>query len=67
MIKCPYCNKSYYQEIGSDMTAVYYPPIYKDGVNINPDRNTITTHCICLHCSNLFHIKVCGDEVEVTK
>ena len=67
MIKCPYCNKSYYQEIGSDMTAVYYPPIYKDGVNINPDKNIITTHCKCLNCGKSFYIKKRYDKVEVIK
>jgi hypothetical protein len=35
-------------------TCVYYPPIYKDGVNINPDRNTCTTHCTCLNCGKEF-------------
>lgn len=28
---------------GGSTTCVYYPPIYdKNGVNINPDRNTTT-------------------------
>jgi hypothetical protein len=51
---CPHCGKSYYMENYSVSTAVYYPPIYKDGVNINPDRNTTTTHCTCLNCNKEF-------------
>jgi hypothetical protein len=56
MIKCPYCGKSYYQEHYSTRTAVYYPPIYKDGVNVNPDRNTTKTKCTCLECNHYFYI-----------
>ena len=41
--KCPHCGESYYTEMFSTSTAVYYPPIYKDGVNINPDQNKSTT------------------------
>lgn len=52
--KCPHCGESYYTELYSDSTAVYYPPIYKNGVNINPDRNQITTTCRCLNCGKEF-------------
>lgn len=55
-IKCPHCGESYYTELYSTSTAVYYPPIYKNGVNINPDRNTSTTHCKCLNCHKAFDI-----------
>lgn len=51
---CPHCGESYYMENYSTTTAVYYPPIYKDGVNINPDRNTTTTHCTCMNCGKEF-------------
>lgn len=51
---CPHCGKSYYVENCSESTAVYYPPIYKNGVNINPDRNTTTTHCTCMNCGKDF-------------
>lgn len=54
--KCPHCGESYYTELYSNSTAVYYPPIYKDGVNINPDRNTLTTYCKCLNCHKEFTI-----------
>ena len=54
--KCPHCGESYYTEMYSTSTAVYCPPIYKDGVNINPDTNTSTTHCKCLNCHKEFDI-----------
>lgn len=67
-IKCPYCGESYY-ELGLTMTtSMYYPPIYEDGVNINPDRNSRTTNCKCLGCGKSFIIS--GNDVdsyEVTK
>lgn len=54
MIKCPNCGESYYRENYSTRTALYYPPIWKNGVNINPDRNTTTTHCTCINCGKDF-------------
>lgn len=54
---CPHCGESYYMENYSTSTCVYYPPIYKDGVNINPDRNTTTTHCTCMNCGKEFSFK----------
>lgn len=52
--QCPYCGKSYYMENYTTTTAVYYPPVYKDGVNINPDRNQSVTNCTCLNCGKNF-------------
>ena len=54
LIRCPHCGESYYMENHSMSTAVYYAPIYKDGVNINPDRNTTTTYCTCMNCRKDF-------------
>jgi len=54
---CPHCGESYYMENYSTCTAAYYPPIYKDGVNINPDRNTTTTYCTCMNCGKEFSYK----------
>lgn len=54
---CPHCGESYYMENYSIRTAAYYPPIYKDGVNINPDRNTTTTYCTCMNCGKEFSYK----------
>ena len=52
--QCPHCNESYYMENYSISTCMYYPPIYKDGVNINPDRNTTTVCCTCMNCNKDF-------------
>lgn len=49
-VKCPRCGESYYAVRYSTRTAMYYQPIIKDGVNINPDRNIETTVCTCLNC-----------------
>lgn len=54
LIRCPHCGESYYMENGGERTAMYFPPIYKDGVNINQDRNTTTTHCTCMNCGKSF-------------
>ena len=53
---CPHCGARYYTELYSTSTAVYYPPIYKDGVNINPDQNQTTTLCECMACGKRFSI-----------
>lgn len=52
--RCPHCGECYYMERYSVRTAVYYPPIYKNGVNINPDRNKTTTICTCMNCGKEF-------------
>ena len=57
IVRCPHCGERYYMENYSTSTCVYYPPIYKDGVNINPDRNTSTTHCTCMNCGKEFGFK----------
>lgn len=62
-IKCPKCGESYYMERYTTCTAVYYPPVYQNGVNINPDRNISTTHCICLNCGKQFSVRIQGCEV----
>lgn len=51
---CPHCGESYYMENYNTRTCLYYPPIYKDGVNINPDRNITTTYCTCMNCGKGF-------------
>lgn len=55
-IQCPYCGRSFYMELESTITAAYYPPIWKDGVNINPDKNTSKTRCQCMCCKEYFYI-----------
>lgn len=51
---CPHCGESYYMENYTTTTAMYFPPIYKNGVNINPDRNKSVTHCTCMNCGKDF-------------
>ena len=53
-VKCPHCGESYYRENYTSTTDLYFPPIYKDGVNINPDRNAVTAHCTCMNCKKEF-------------
>lgn len=60
--KCPKCGESYYRENYSVCTAMYYPPVYKNGVNINPDRNITTTSCSCLNCGHQFSVRTRGGE-----
>lgn len=55
-IGCPHCGAIYYTKMYSESTCVYYPPIWKNGVNVNPDCNTTTTHCKCLNCGKEFDI-----------
>lgn len=52
--KCPYCGESYYAENYSTTTAMYWAPIYKNGVLINENPNTTTTHCTCCNCGKSF-------------
>lgn len=52
--RCPHCGESYYAENNMTSTCVYYQPIWKDGVNINPDRNKTTVHCTCMSCGKEF-------------
>lgn len=54
LIKCPYCHASYYIDNYQTVTAMYYPPIYKDGININPDGNVFTHNCTCCNCGKNF-------------
>ena len=54
MIRCPHCNGSYYYEKYTTTTCVNCPPIYKDGVHINPHNNKVTTYCHCLNCGKEF-------------
>jgi hypothetical protein len=51
---CPHCGGSYYAENNRTSTCAYYQPIWKDGVNINPDRNKTTVNCTCLECGKEF-------------
>lgn len=54
MIKCPNCGESYYAENYSTTTAMYWAPIFKNGVLINENPNTTTTYCTCCNCGHNF-------------
>lgn len=53
-IKCPKCGEKYFEVGSSYCTAVYYPIIIKDGVNINPDRNKSVTTYTCCECGHIW-------------
>ena len=65
MIQCPRCGSSYYEEGVTTSTAMYFPPIWKDGVNVNPDRNIHTTSCKCCNCNCNFYIERKGHEITI--
>ena len=51
MLKCPRCGSTDPIIEGySTTTAVYYPPVWENGVNINPDGNVTTTKYTCGKC-----------------
>ncbi len=48
---------------GGRTTLAYYQPIYdKNGVNINPDRNTTTFEVSCGSCGRMWVGKTCAGE-----
>ena len=55
--KCPVCNDDTLTRGTSLATSVYYPPIYKDGENINPDMNVSTTNFTCVKNGHEFVVK----------
>ena len=61
MIKCPKCGESYFQEKYTVATALYCTPVWKNGVQINTDRNYYTTTCQCLVCGATFSVQRRGD------
>lgn len=58
MITCPHCDSSHYTENFSTRTLGYYQPIYKNGINTNPDANITTQYCYCLDCHHNFKVKI---------
>lgn len=48
---CQTSDKCMFAEDGMTMTTcMYYPPVYKNGVNVNPDRNTTSGGLRCVSC-----------------
>ena len=66
-ISCPHCNGKDFILGDTWGTAMYFPPRYVNGVNVNPDKNIYTTTCECCKCGKLFYVKNCGDEQKVLK
>lgn len=55
VLKCPKCNSTGPLSQGASMTTtVYYPPVWENGVNINPDGNITRTEFICEKCGCKF-------------
>ena len=55
VLKCPKCGSLGPLSQGISMTtAVYYPPVWENGVNINPDGNITRTEFICEKCGCKF-------------
>lgn len=67
VLKCPKCNSTGPLSQGASMkTIVYYPPVWENGVNINPDGNTTTTEFICEKCGCKFSAKFkCGECINI--
>ena len=53
-IKCPHCGDSYFKELYSETTLIGWAPIYKDGVLMNKNPNTVTIECQCISCGKMF-------------
>lgn len=49
---CPKCGKSHYEIGPTRRTAMFFPQVIKDGVNINPDRNESTISYRCCECNH---------------
>lgn len=50
-IKCPWCGGEYYTINHSTATAMYWTPVYKNGVpQNNNDPNYYTDYCNCIAC-----------------
>ena len=54
--RCPQCEKNHFSDSGGTTTLMYFPPTFKDGVNINPDRNTTSFNRTCLACGASFSV-----------
>ena len=66
--KCPNCGKSDHSGCSVGMTTLmYFAPHYVDGVNVNPDRNTITRPITCHACGKSYQNKSSFDFNEDTE
>ncbi len=53
---CPYCKTPTIRTGGAgSVTAAYYEPVYdENGVNTNPDRNTVSSYWHCQECEKSY-------------
>ena len=54
--KCEKCGSSNFMESCVGTTAAYYKPVYKDGVNVNPDKNRTDYERVCLDCNSVWSV-----------
>ena len=54
VVRCQYCDESYYQVLYKTTTCVYSPIIYKNGELISKIPNTVRLVCNCLSCGKDF-------------
>jgi hypothetical protein len=61
------CDKECRFNVGiSTVSAAYYPPVYdKNGINVNPSRNTSTTKYNCQVCGKHWDIITSVDETNI--
>ena len=61
---CPFCDQPTRRVYkGSSKTLMYFQPVYdKNGINMNPDRNTVTSLYLCLDCQKYYEIE--GNDVD---
>lgn len=64
---CPNCGESYFSDGCGVRTLAYYQPIWKDGVNINPDRNTTTFTRTCCSCGKSYVIQTGYEQYYCTE
>lgn len=63
---CPHCGQNYFTMGLTFTTAAYYMPIYKDEVNINPDRNITIAEYMCCNCGKQYIVKTqLGEIIEI--
>lgn len=61
---CPNCGESYYVINNSYSTAMYCPPIYKDGQLVSIDGNYHIHSCTCLACHHNFTARLYHNDIE---
>lgn len=55
--ECPNCHSHKWIDHGTASTLAYYPPIYENGININPDKNIHKTIAECGECHRIWEIR----------